>query len=123
MDWHQRVPSFFTFDDHELVNDLWGAGSAGRRHRRTVFRDIGTQAWYDYLGWSNLTQHDADIHFGVGSMRQGSDLLHDPNADFDKLPLGQLSNLHVHWGGLNAGVNEIQFDDDRRGSKLEGLRH
>ncbi|MFK7735739.1 MAG: alkaline phosphatase D family protein, partial [Pirellulaceae bacterium] len=112
MDWHQRVPSFFTFDDHELVNDIWGAGSPGRRHRRTVFRDIGTQAWYDYLGWANPTEHDAGIHFGVGSMRQGSDLLHDPNADFDKLPLGQLSNLHVHWGGLNAGVNESQFDDD-----------
>ena len=30
-----------------------GAGSPGLRDRRAVFRDIGTQAWYDYLGWSN----------------------------------------------------------------------
>ena len=27
-----------------LVNDIWGTGSIGKRHRRTVFRDIGTQA-------------------------------------------------------------------------------
>ena len=63
-EWHQRVPSYFTFDDHELVNDLWGAGTAGRRHRRTVFRDIGTRAWYDYLGWANPVAHAAKIHFG-----------------------------------------------------------
>lgn len=24
--WHRNVPSYFTFDDHELVNDIWGAG-------------------------------------------------------------------------------------------------
>ena len=34
-------PRGFTFDDHELVNDIWGAGSTGRRNRRAVFRDIG----------------------------------------------------------------------------------
>ena len=36
--WHRNVPSFFTFDDHELVNDIWGSSEAGKRHRRTVFR-------------------------------------------------------------------------------------
>ena len=40
--WHRNVPSYFTFDDHELVNDIWGSSEAGKRHRRTVFRDIGT---------------------------------------------------------------------------------
>jgi phosphodiesterase/alkaline phosphatase D-like protein len=38
--WHRNVPSYFTFDDHELVNDIWGAATAGRRDRRAVFRDI-----------------------------------------------------------------------------------
>ena len=51
--WHRNVPSYFTFDDHELVNDIWGSGERGKRHRRTVFRDIGTYAWYDYLGWAD----------------------------------------------------------------------
>ncbi len=111
-EWHRRVPSFFTFDDHEIVNDIWGAGSAGRRHRRTVFRDIGTQAWHDYLGWSNPTAFNAPIHFGKAKLTAGSDLLVDPDADFSKLPLDAMSNLHIHWGTDTAGVNDLALDDD-----------
>ncbi|MEC7558113.1 MAG: alkaline phosphatase D family protein, partial [Planctomycetota bacterium] len=25
--WHRHVPTFFTYDDHEILNDVWGAGS------------------------------------------------------------------------------------------------
>ncbi len=110
--WHRQVPSYFTFDDHELVNDIWGAGTAGRRHRRSVFRDIGTQAWYDYLGWANPTAHDAPIHFGRAELTAGSDLLVDTSSDFTQLPLASMSNLHVHWGTPTAGINEIIYDDD-----------
>lgn len=110
--WHRNMPSYFTFDDHELVNDIWGSSEAGKRHRRTVFRDIGTQAWYDYLGWANPMQHNHPIHFGRASMTAGSDLLRDPTADFTKLPLDEMLNLHVHWGTPEAGVNDIRFDND-----------
>ena len=41
--WHRNVPSFFTYDDHECLNDIWGAGSPGLRDRRAVFRDIGVR--------------------------------------------------------------------------------
>ena len=111
-EWHRNVPSYFTFDDHELVNDIWGAGSIGKRHRRTVFRDIGTQAWFDYLGWANPVEHDQGIHFGRASMSAGSDLLVDPQADFTKLPLEKMLNLHVHWGTKEAGTNDMQYDND-----------
>ncbi len=80
--WHRNVPSYFTFDDHELINDIWGSSEAGKRHRRTVFRDIGTYAWHDYLGWANPMEHDHPIHFGKGAMKAGSDLLVDQDADF-----------------------------------------
>jgi len=110
--WHRNVPSFFTFDDHELVNDIWGSAEIGKRHRRTVFRDIGTQAWFDYLGWANPTAHGHPIHFGTATMRAGSDLLHDEQANFRELPLKEMTNLHVHWGTREAGVNDMQFDDD-----------
>ena len=111
-EWHRRVPSFFTFDDHELVNDIWGAGSPGRRHRRTVFRDIGTQAWYDYLGWANPLAYPHPLHFGQAQLTAGSDRLVDPQADFTALKISEMSNLHVHWGTPTAGVNEIRYDDD-----------
>ena len=110
--WHRNVPSYFTFDDHELVNDIWGSSEAGKRHRRTVFRDIGTYAWMDYLGWANPMEYGHPIHFGRGGMKAGSDLLVDPNADFTKLPLSEMTNLHVHWGTPEAGVNDLKYDDD-----------
>ncbi|MEM9585758.1 MAG: metallophosphoesterase family protein [Planctomycetota bacterium] len=110
--WHRSVPSYFTFDDHELVNDIWGSSEAGKRHRRTVFRDIGTKAWFDYLGWANPTTHPHPVHFGRGAMKAGSDLLVDPGTDFTKLPLDQMLNLHVHWGTPQAGVNDMRYDDD-----------
>ncbi|MGB7327366.1 MAG: metallophosphoesterase family protein, partial [Rubripirellula sp.] len=110
--WHRNVPSMFTFDDHELVNDIWGSAEAGKRHRRTVFRDIGTQAWFDYLGWANPMAHDHPVHFGTGSMQQGSDVLTDMDADFTAMPIGEMSNLHVHWGTAEAGVNDMAFDTD-----------
>lgn len=110
--WHRNVPSYFTFDDHELVNDIWGSSEAGKRHRRTVFRDIGTQAWYDYLGWANQMEHNHPIHYGRGGMRAGSDLLVDTNTDFTKLPLNEMTNLHVHWGTPQAGANDLKYDND-----------
>jgi phosphodiesterase/alkaline phosphatase D-like protein len=110
--WHRHVPSLFTFDDHELVNDIWGTGTAGHRHRRTVFRDIGTQAWHDYLGWANPTVHNQPAHFGQGRFEARSDRLVDPAADFTQLPLREMANLHVHWGTPTAGVNDLKYDDD-----------
>jgi len=110
--WHRNMPSCFTFDDHELVNDIWGSSEAGKRHRRTVFRDIGTSAWFDYLGWANPTAHPHPIHYGRASMQAGSALLVDPDTDFTKLPLEEMLNLHVHWGTREAGVNDLRYDND-----------
>jgi len=111
-EWHREVPSFFTFDDHEILNDVYGTGTAGRKHRRTVFRDIGVEAWYDYLGWSNPELHTQPIHFGRTTYAEGSDVLDDPAADFTRIDLNQVANLHVHWGGDSAGVNINSLDEE-----------
>lgn len=115
-EWHRKVPSYFTFDDHELVNDIWGAATAGRRNRRAVFRDIGTEAFYDYLGWANPVEYGHGIHVSRGRMEEGSDLLVDADTDFTKLPLNEMLNLHVHWGTPEAGTNDLRYDE-------EGLGH
>jgi len=113
--WHRTVPGVFTFDDHELVNDIWGAGSTGRRNRRAVFRDIGTRAWLDYLGWANPAAFPHSVHHGQATLTADSDVLIDPEADFTSLPLDEMLNLHVHWGTPEAGVNDLRFDDDSLG--------
>ncbi|MBL6764292.1 MAG: metallophosphoesterase family protein [Verrucomicrobiae bacterium] len=110
--WHRHVPSYFTFDDHELVNDIWGSAEAGKRHRRSVFRDIGTYAWFNYLGWANPVEHEQDIHFSTGTMRAGSDLIVDVTTDFTRLPISEMGTLHVHWGTKEAGVNDMKYDND-----------
>ena len=113
--WHRSVPGFFTFDDHELVNDIWGAGSTGRRDRRAVFRDIGTRAWLDYLGWANPAAYPHTVHHGQATLRKGSDILTDTDAHFRSLPLHEMLNLHIHWGTPEAGVNDLKYDDPSLG--------
>ena len=105
------MPSFFTYDDHEILNDIWGAGSPGIRDRRAVFRDIGVRAWYDYLGWSNPTEFSSRVVFGNARLQTGSNVLFDAAADFTKLNLADHNNLHVHWGTPTAGVNDNALDD------------
>ena len=108
--YHRNVPTFFTFDDHEILNDVWGAGSPGLQDRRAVFRDIGVQAWYDYLGWSNPVAFAQGIRFGRAELRAGSDVLTDEEANFTDLDLEQAATLHVHWGGPTAGVDDNALD-------------
>jgi alkaline phosphatase D len=110
--YYRHMPIVSIFDDHELVNDLRGAGTIGFRERRTVFRDIGIRAWEDYLGWANPFETQQDIFFGKATLQKGSDVLVDNNADFTKLDLQQASNLHVHWGTISAGENHDYSDDE-----------
>ena len=109
-EWHRHVPSYFTADDHELINDIYGAGETGYVNRRAVFRDIATQAWFDYLGWANPTEHDTPAWFGTAKLTKGSGILEDKEADFTKLDLDQMANLHVHWGTTTAGVPDSTLD-------------
>ncbi len=109
-EWHRYVPSFYTYDDHEAINDIYGTGETGYVNRRAVFRDIGVQAWYDYLAWANPQAHDSPIHFGTARMQKGSQVLVDPAADFTSLDLDDHANLHVHWGSPTAGVPEAALD-------------
>ena len=108
--WHRNVPSYYTMDDHEMLNDMFGSGTAGFRNRRAAFRDIGTQAWYDYLGWSNPPASDQGILFGQAELTKGSDILVDRTRDFTAIDLAKASNVMVHWGGPTAGVHDVALD-------------
>ncbi|MBM3787033.1 MAG: alkaline phosphatase [Acidobacteria bacterium] len=101
-DWHRNVPGYFTTDDHEILNDVYGTGSAGVTSREAVFRDISLQAWYDYIAGSQPLATKQPLHFGAATI--AGDVLTDNEADFSKLNRSEISNLHVHWGGQLAGV-------------------
>ena len=116
--WHRNVPSYYTFDDHELLNDIYGTGEVGRRNRRAVFRDVGTRAWYDYLGWSNPVPETPGIVYGRAQLQAGSDILTDPEADFTGL--SSESTLHVHWGTDDWGVMLLDRNPDGTDADDEG---
>ena len=111
--WHRNIPTFFVYDDHEMINDINGTNSPGFRHRKAVFRDIGIQAWRDYLGWSNPLSdpNPQGIWFGKADLTEGNDILVDKEADFSSLDLDRASNLMVHWGTPTAGVNDDSLND------------
>ncbi len=111
-EWHRHVPSFYTADDHELLNDIYGAGEAGYVNRRAVFRDIATRAWFDYLAWANPTEFQQTAWFSQAQFTAGSDILEDADADFTKLDLLEMANLHVHWGTPSAGVKDAVLDSE-----------
>ena len=107
--WHRVMPSYYTPDDHEILNDIYGTAEVGRRDRRAVFRDIAMQAWFDYLAQSQPAPYNQAMHIGEAKITTGSDVITDPTADFTKLDQKQVLNLHIHWGGQYAGVDEGRF--------------
>ena len=109
-EWHRHVPTFYTADDHELLNDIYGTAETGYVNRRAVFRDTATKAWFDYLAWANPVVHDTPAWFGTGEFTAGSDILKDPEADFTQLNLEEMANLHVHWGTKTDGVKDALLD-------------
>lgn len=109
---HRSMPYYFTFDDHEIVNDVYGSGEVGRRDRRAVFRDIGVKAWYDYLGWANEVDTKQDILFGRANLKAGSDELYDPNGRFDGADLSGNETLLIHWGTPDSGVMRGASDSE-----------
>lgn len=121
--WHQNIPAFFVHDDHEIINDVGGTASPGWRDRKTVFRDIGVQAWRDYLGWSNpLSDPELQgILFGKVDMKKGNDVLVDMEADFSKLDLVKATTLLVHWATPNAGVWDASLNDKVGGHPAAGV--
>jgi phosphodiesterase/alkaline phosphatase D-like protein len=103
-EWHRRVPGYFTPDDHEILNDVFGTGTPGVATKEAVFRDIALKAWYDYIAGSNPVATKQGIQFGEAKVEAGSDVLYDPLADFTKLKPEEAGTLHIHWGGQLAGV-------------------
>ena len=110
MEWHSNVPSFYTFDDHELLNDIYGTGETGYVNRRAVFRDTAVKAWFDYLGWANPVAHTEQAKFGKAHLEERSDILYDPNANFSNMDLNNYANLHVHWGKETDGMRDMFLD-------------
>ena len=116
-EWHTHVPSYYTMDDHEILNDVYGSGSPGRVDRKAVFRDPASQSWLDYIGWSNHTVDKSKIRFSKAKLQKGSSILKDLSADFSKIDPKNATTLHVQWGkgAGEAFTDGVPMDDPNAG--------
>lgn len=116
----RHVPMFTMFNDHEVTDNLDGAGEPGLGDGIFLVRDPAVNVWQYYAGWTNdNAPHKAPLRFGNGSAEAG-DVLHDPGADFSTLDLAAVSTLHVGpylnlgpkekapRGGANIGVYRVE---------------
>ena len=118
----KHVPMMTMYNDHEVTDNIDGAGEIGLGNGNYLVRDPALQVWQYYADWANgSTPHKSRIHFGTAKLHADSDILHDPGADFRKLDLAKVSTLHIgHFfkgakeptlanrGGKNIGVYEIK---------------
>lgn len=107
--WHAHIPNFAMYDDHEILNDIDGAGVPGYRSRQVVFRDVALRAWHDYLGWANPVSWPEKLRFGKTTVRAGDPVLTDPAADFSGLDPAA-STLLVQWGLPTDGLFDPALD-------------
>ncbi len=118
----KHVPMLTMYNDHEVTDNIDGSGEVGRGDGNYLVRDPALRVWQYYADWANGTHaHRSPIRFGHAAMTAGSDVLHDPNADFSTLDLNQISTLHVgpffkggakpaaaDRGGKNLGVYRVK---------------
>lgn len=117
----KHVPLFTMYNDHEVTDNIDGSGEVGLGDGNYLVRDPALRVWQYYADWANGNRaHNGTIRFGRAHLRAGSDILHDPAADFTNLDLSQVSTLHIgHFfkgaakpkaaerGGKNVGVYRV----------------
>ena len=91
--WHRVVPSYYTPDDHEILNDIFGTATVGRRDRRTVFRDIGIAGLVRLSGRvaasavpSTGIFWQGKAHRGIGCARRSQRRFHQGRSQADFQP-------------------------------------
>jgi len=118
----KHVPMMTMYNDHEVTDNIDGSGEVGLGDGNYLVRDPALRVWQYYADWANGdAPHKTEIRFGTAQLQAGSDILHDPEADFSSLQLDQISTLHVGWflkgdkkppaaerGGKNVGVYRVK---------------
>ena len=94
----RHTPWMQLFDDHEVHDNLFGAGQAGfkRTGSRHVNRDRQLDVWNTYAGWANpAAPQRGRLLFGSAAVRQGSNVLESSELDFTALDGRQVSTILV----------------------------
>jgi alkaline phosphatase D len=92
----RNIPMLFTYNDHEMSGNLDGSGEIGLGRGAWLYRDPGVKVWQEYCGWANYpSAARSRVRFGRAQLRQGTDVLINPDADFSSLKPETVSTIHV----------------------------
>ncbi|HIE99332.1 MAG: alkaline phosphatase D family protein [Fuerstiella sp.] len=117
----KHVPLLTMYNDHEVTDNIDGSGEVGRGDGNYLVRDPAIRVWQYYADWANGNRPQTGrVRFGTAQLQAGSDVLHDPAADFTSLNPAQISTLHIgpflkggakpkaaERGGKNVGVYRV----------------
>lgn len=110
------VPMTTMYDDHEVNSNLDGAGEVGLRDGDHLVRDAGLDVWSYYAEWANYdSPHRGKIRFGKASVKGGSNVLHDPNADFSTLDPDKVTTVHIGNYIKKDGRSKAERGGDNNG--------
>ncbi len=121
----RHVPMFTMFNDHEVTDNIDGAGEVGLGNGNYLVRDPALAVWDYYANWANdQAPQRGRIQFGNAKLEEGSDVLVDESANFSRLDLATVSSLHIgpamkgtdyrvttkpeERGGQNVGVYRVE---------------
>jgi phosphodiesterase/alkaline phosphatase D-like protein len=94
----RHTPWLLMYDDHEVHDNLFGAGQVGykRKKSRHINRDTQLRVWQQYAGWANPdSQHRAALQFGSAAVEPNSNIIFDPAADFSSLDPKKVSTILI----------------------------
>ncbi|MCA8989415.1 MAG: alkaline phosphatase D family protein [Planctomycetaceae bacterium] len=92
----RRTPGMFTFDDHDVGWDIHGSGQIGLGEGAHLIRDVGLEAYREYLSWANFSgPQSGSLHFGTASVTKDSEILEDLTADFSGIDPDTVSTIHL----------------------------
>jgi len=108
----RNTPWLLMFDDHEVHDNLFGAGEVGFKAEKSrhINRDMQLKAWQEYAGWANPeTPQRGPLMFGTTSVRKGSDIIEVTDLDFSSLDPARVSTILVGERGrkTNAGAVSV----------------
>ncbi len=94
----RHMPWMIMFDDHEVHDNLFGAGQIGykRKNSRHINRDRQLQVWNEYAGWANPdSPQRGPLIFGTASVEKGGDIIEVRDAAFAAIDPRQVSTILV----------------------------
>ena len=94
----RHTPWLLMYDDHEVHDNLFGAGQIGfnKKRSRHINRDKQLKVWEQYAGWANPdASHKGELRFGAASVTKDSDIIFDPQADFTSLDVNKVSTILI----------------------------